>query len=69
MNPADAQRLGLADHASVSVRVESAGRGMVFDDVSVRVSPEFVLQMHLDTDEANAAGVTPGMTGEILDAS
>jgi acetate kinase len=66
MNPADAARLGLADHATVSVRVDSAGRDVVFEDVSVRVAPSFTLEMHLDTDEANAAGVAPGMSGEIL---
>jgi acetate kinase len=66
MNPDDAARLGLADHDTVSVRVDSAGRDVVFADVSVRVAPSFTLQMHLDTDEANAAGVTPGMDGEIL---
>jgi len=66
MGPADATRLGLADHDTVAVRVDSAGRDLTFNDVSVRVAPEFALELHLDTDEANAAGITPGMTGEIL---
>jgi len=66
MGPGDAARLGLADHDTVAVRVDSAARDLTFNDVSVRVSPEFTLELHLDTDEANAAGVTPGMSGEIL---
>jgi len=66
MNPADAARLGLADHATVAVRV-GGERGMVFEDVTVRVAPAFALQLHLDTDEANAAGVTADTRGEILD--
>ena len=66
MNPQDAQRLGVADGGSVSVRVDSSGRDLTFNDVSIRVNPAFRLELHLDTDEANAAGVTPGMMGEIL---
>jgi len=66
MNPDDAARLGIADHDSVSVRVDSDGRDLTFNDVTVRVAPEFELELHLDTDEANAAGVEPGMTAEIL---
>jgi acetate kinase len=66
MNPADAARLGLSDHASVAVRIDSAARDLTFNDVTVRIAPEFALELHLDTDEANAAGVAPGMTGEIL---
>ncbi len=66
MSTADAARLGIADHASVAVRIDSDGRDLTFNDVTVRVSPDFSLELHLDTDEANAAGVTPGMTGEIL---
>ncbi len=66
MNPADAERLGLEDHAVVSVRIDSDGRDLTFNDVMVRVAPDFELELHLDTDEANAAGVTAGMTGEIL---
>ena len=35
-------------------------------DVVVRVSPKFAAAMHVDTDESNAAGCTPGMMGEII---
>jgi acetate kinase len=66
MSPADAQRLGIEDHATVAVRIDSDGRDLTFNDVTVRVAPDFSLELHLDTDEANAAGVTPGMRGEIL---
>jgi acetate kinase len=66
MSSADAARLGIADHANVAVRVDSDGRDLTFNDVMVRVSPDFSLELHLDTDEANAAGIERGMSGEIL---
>ena len=66
MSTADAERLGLRDHDTVRVRIDSAGRDLVFEDVAVRVSPEFKLELHLDTDEANAAGVDSNTTAELL---
>jgi acetate kinase len=66
MNPVDAERLGIADCDAVSVRIDSQGRDVTFDDVSVRVSPAFTLELHLDTDEANAAGVAADSTAELV---
>jgi acetate kinase len=66
MSPPDAARLGIADCGRVSVRIDSAGRDVTFSDVSVRVSPAFVLELHLDTDEANAAGVGDGDHAELV---
>ncbi len=63
--PDDAKRLGLADGQSVSVRVRGE-KGVVFDNVLVRVNPSYVLEMHLDTDDANAADVHCGMLVEVL---
>lgn len=60
MSPADAQRLGVRNGQSVSVSVDSNGRDLIFGDVIVRVAPDFRLELHLDTDEANAAGVADG---------
>jgi acetate kinase len=66
MSPADAEQLGVSDHDAVSVRVDSTGRDLTFDDVVVRVSPDFRLELHLDTDEANAAGVDAGSTARLI---
>lgn len=60
MNPDDARRYGLRDGQVVSAKIDSDGRDLVFGDVIVRVAPDFRLELHLDTDEANAAGVTDG---------
>lgn len=66
MNPDDARRFGVAHGETVSVRVDSNGRDLMFGDVVVRVHPSFHLQLHLDTDEANAAGVCNGDVAEIV---
>ena len=62
MSPEDALRFGLRDQDVVSIRVEGE-RGIIFGDVMVRVNPKFTLEMHLDTDEANAAQVSTGDVG------
>ena len=66
MSPAEAGRLGLHDHDIVRVAVDSE-RPVVFGNVVVRVADDYRLELHLDTDEGNAAGVEPGTTGRILD--
>jgi acetate kinase len=65
MRPADALEFGVANGDRVDVRVGSDGRDLVFGDVLVRVRDDFALEMHVDTDEGNAAGLTPGATGEL----
>ncbi|MUT66433.1 phosphate propanoyltransferase [Paenibacillus sp. NEAU-GSW1] len=62
----DAERWGIADKQLLRVRV-GGERGVIFENVIARVSPDFALDMHIDTDEANAAGVANGSTGEIID--
>jgi acetate kinase len=65
MSPEDALSFGLKDRDIVSVRVEGK-RTLVFEDVLVRVHPDFRLSMHIDTDEANAASITTGMEGTLI---
>lgn len=59
MSPADAERFGLADKDTVSVRVDNE-RGLIFTNVLVRVRDDFALDFHIDTDEANAALLNNG---------
>ena len=58
MSPADGERLGVRDGQIVQVRIDSEGRDLTFADVIVRVAEDFRLELHLDTDEANAAGLS-----------
>jgi acetate kinase len=61
ISPENALAYGLRDRDVV--RVEVAGeRSLIFGDVLVRVDPSFTLEMHIDTDEANAAEIDTGMT-------
>jgi len=57
MHPDDASRMGVADGQRIQVKVDGE-RETTFGDVVVRVNPQYALDMHLDTDEANAAGLT-----------
>jgi acetate kinase len=58
MRPVDADHFGVRDGDFVDVRVNDPPRTLTFGDVRIRVRPDFVLEMHVDTDEANAAGIS-----------
>ncbi|WP_256761590.1 phosphate propanoyltransferase [Cohnella sp. WQ 127256] len=62
----DAERWGIADKQMLKVRV-GGDRGVVFEQVLARVSDQFALDMHIDTDEGNAANVNTGDFGEIVE--
>jgi len=64
LSPEDALRYGVRDKSFVRVRV-NGNRELVFSDVLVRVNPNSVLAMHIDTDEAAAASVQTGAQGFI----
>ena len=55
MTPEDATAFGVENGDIVEVRIDSDGRDLVFGDVLIRVSAKYRLEMHVDTDEANAA--------------
>ena len=65
MTPGDAARWGVSDNQVVRLKTFTA-RPLVFDDVVVRVSPQYATMIHLDYDEANACGFRKGDRGMIL---
>ena len=65
MSPKDAMASGLHDGDVVSVKAENE-RGTVFQQVQIRVDESFTLEMHIDTDEANAAKIATGDTVRII---
>ncbi len=66
MTPEDAAVFDVKDKDVVSVKIDDNGRGIIFGEVVVRVSPSYALAMHIDTDESNAACVAPGTMGTVI---
>ena len=65
MTPEDARRFGVENGQTVRLKCLTA-RPTTFEDVEVRVSPQFATFAHLDYDEANACGFQKGDRGLIL---
>lgn len=61
----DAARWGIQDKQVLKVKTMGS-RPLIFEDVIARVSESFALDMHIDTDEGNAAGVKTGDLAEII---
>lgn len=66
MKTSVAEELGVVDKEIVCVKVSEGERKLIFDDVLVRVHPKVDTFMHIDTDEANAAGISGPVHGELL---
>lgn len=62
----DAEELNVKNGDIVSVKLNTVDRNLIFGDVVVRVSDNYSLAMHIDTDESNAACVTKDTIGEIV---
>lgn len=65
MHPDDAARFGVKDKDEVAVTVAGGERDLIFGDVLIRVSDSYTLEMHIDTDEANAAHLNRGAKGSV----
>ena len=69
MHPDDATRFQVQDRQEVAIAVRGGARDLVFGDVLIRVKESYKLEMHIDTDEANAAelgSVATGSSGELI---
>ena len=65
LTPEDGARFGVSDRQTVRLQTFTQ-RPVVFEDVVVRISPQFSGAVHLDYDEANACGFHNGDFGRIL---
>lgn len=65
-DPESAKSFGVEDKQIAKVLIKTPQRTLVFDDVVCRVGPTHGLAMHIDTDEANAAGCKGEVYGTIV---
>ena len=66
MSPSDAERFGVKDGDYVAVDTIGEGKRTTLWDVQIRVSEKFILEMHLDTDDANACGIGNGSRVKLI---
>ncbi|NTW96800.1 MAG: phosphate propanoyltransferase [Erysipelotrichaceae bacterium] len=66
LTPEVAAQFGVKNTQIVSVKVGANERSTTFGDVVIRISEKFAPAMHIDTDEANAAGLSGESWGEVV---
>lgn len=66
MTPEDAEAFGVTQGDEVEVAITGGPRDLTFGDVLVRVKASYLLEMHIDTDEANAAELSRGAQGGLI---
>ena len=66
LTPSDATEYNVTNGQIVDVAIDSEGRSLVFKDTVVRVREDFAEAMHIDTDEANACGISGSAMGYIV---
>ena len=65
MSVEEGEKFGVRDGEYVDVQIDGE-RKSLFYDVQIRVHKDFRLEMHIDTDDANAAGVANGFKAKLL---
>jgi len=68
MSPDDAERFNMSQGQKVDVFIKDDERELIFSDVIIRIDPNFRLEMHIDTDEGNAAGIEAHSVGFIINS-
>ena len=66
MSVDEAKAFGVTDGEYVDVEVQGAERATTFHGVQVRANEAFRLEMHIDTDDANAAGIGNGAKVKLI---
>ncbi len=61
-----ARKLNIQDGEYVKVEIAESLRPIRFEKVKIRISPKYVLEMHIDTDEANAGLIQNGQLGKLI---
>lgn len=66
MSPADANAMQLRDGDYVEMKLGDEKRSVTFKNTLIRIKEGYVTEMHIDTDEANAAGIRFQSSGELI---
>ena len=66
MHTKDAKAMQLADGDYVDVQLGDGKRAVLFTNTQVRVKDSYATEMHIDTDEANAAGISIRTDGTLI---
>ncbi len=66
LHPDEAQLLGVRDGDEIGVELPGSDQGLLLYNTLIRVDKSFHAEMHIDTDEGNAAGIEPGAKGFVL---
>jgi acetate kinase len=66
MSPVDAKAMRLQDGDYVDMQLGDEKRSVTFKNTLIRAKEGYVTEMHIDTDEANAAGIQTQSTGELI---
>jgi propanediol utilization protein len=66
LHPDEAQLLGVKDGDEIGVELPGSDQGLLLYNTLIRVDPSFHAEMHIDTDEGNAAGIEAGAKGFVL---
>jgi propanediol utilization protein len=66
MGPGDLEFYGVKNGDSMKLRVVSPANTVVFEDVVVRHDPKVRLEVHIDTDEANACALDRATKVELI---
>lgn len=64
--PDQAKEYGVVDGQNIKIKLDYNERSLIFGDVIARVSKTAGLAVHIDTDEANAAGLPGTVDGEVI---
>ena len=65
LTPSEVDRIGLAGKDRIRVQV-GGEKGLIFENVRLKIDESYVTEIHLDTDDANAAELACGDTVTIL---
>jgi len=68
VSPEDAEILDVENKEIVQVKI-FGDRSLTFDEVVIRIHPNYRTYMHIDFDEANACGFKKGVLGKIIKKS